>query len=224
MLWFILRFHLGRKKVLQELKTSPNEIKNTTAKTTESGPGWDVVWDTCNQKKPKHYYWLSPVGCKGLLSLPTRTLALSSWGHSAPHVNTGGVHAPANLYLSYRWHSGFQSLCQSMGSLYKEWDNNLASETFWRITKVHVICQRALNFRQNIKEVFNLWYKMKASSRVNWNWKVRGLQSKNRKLPREALTTKPFHFCTNHPDSILWKRQKLLPLSTDCINVWDMVK
>lgn len=199
MLWFILRFHLGRKKVLQELKTCPNEIKNTTAKTTESGPGWDVVWDTCNQKKPKHYYWLSPVGCKGLLkthipserwghrdragvfqmSHPTRILALSSWGHSAPHVNTGGVHAPANLYLPYRWHtsSGFQSLCQSMGSLYKEWDNNLDSETFGRerkeirrVTKVHVICQRALNFRQNIKEVFNLWYKMEASLRVNWNW------------------------------------------------------
>lgn len=121
MLWFILRFHLGRKKVLQELKTCPNEIKNTTAKTTESGPGWDVVWDTCNQKKPKHYYWLSPVGCKGLLkthipserwghrdragvfqmSHPTRILALSSWGHSASHVNTGGVHAPANLVFSH---------------------------------------------------------------------------------------------------------------------------
>lgn len=32
---FILRFHLGGKKVLQELKTSPYETKNTTAETIE---------------------------------------------------------------------------------------------------------------------------------------------------------------------------------------------
>lgn len=44
------------------------------------------------------------------------------------------------------------------------------SKEIRRVTKVHVICQRALNFRQNIKEVFNLWYKMEASLRVNWNW------------------------------------------------------
>ena len=53
----------------------------------------------------------------------------------------------------------------------------MASETFGReseeirkVTKVHVIYQRTLNYRQNIKEVVNLWHKMEASLRVNWNW------------------------------------------------------